>query len=158
MLFSQLSDDVTYVTHTQGLPDDDQRQLLDARGVRVAEGAATRVLVADDALTGLELADGTVVPAGAIAVATRMIARTGALAGLGLTAVPHPSGAGEHIPTEMAGVTGVPGIWAAGNVTDLTAQVGGSAAAGALAGAHINAELVTADAERAAATAQPARP
>jgi thioredoxin reductase len=36
----------------------------------------------------------------------------------------------------------VPGVWAAGNVTDLSAQVGASAAAGALAGAVINADLV----------------
>jgi hypothetical protein len=40
-------------------------------------------------------------------------------------------------------VTEVPGVWVAGNVTDLTAQVGASAAAGAMAGAHINADLVT---------------
>ena len=33
----------------------------------------------------------------------------------------------------------------AGNVTDLTAQVGASAAAGAMAGAHINADLVAED-------------
>ena len=157
MLFSQLSDDVVYVTHTHERPDDDQRRLLAARGVRVVEGTAARVLVESDELTGLELTDGTVVPAGAIAVATRMVARTGALEGLGLKAVPHPSGIGEHIPVEMAGQTGIPGIWAAGNVTDLMAQVGASAAAGAQAGAHINAELITADAE-AAATVRPARP
>ncbi len=150
MLFSQLSDDVTYVTHTHELPDDDQRRLLAARGVRVVEGSAARVLVENDELTGLELTDGTVIPAGAIAVATRMVARTGALEGLGLKAIPHPSGIGEHIPVEMAGQTGIPGIWAAGNVTDLMAQVGASAAAGAQAGAHINAELITADAEAAA--------
>ena len=34
-------------------------------------------------------------------------------------------------------------MWVAGNVTDLTAQVGAAAAAGAMAGAHINADLVT---------------
>ena len=155
MLFSQLSDDVVYVTHMHERPDDDQRRLLAARGVRVVDGTATRVLVESDELTGLELTDGTVVPAGAIAVATRMVARTGALEGLGLKAVPHPSGIGEHIPVEMAGQTGIPGIWAAGNVTDLMAQVGASAAAGAQAGAHINAELITADAERAATAPLP---
>jgi len=153
MLFSQLSEDVTYLTHTQGRPDPDQARLLEARGVRIVEGTAARVRVEDDRITGLELTDGSVVPAGAVAVATRMVARLGALESLGLKAVPHPGGAGEHVPTEMAGVTGIPGIWAAGNVTDLSAQVGAAAAAGALAGAHINAELVTADAERAAAAA-----
>lgn len=33
-------------------------------------------------------------------------------------------------------------MWAAGNVTDLAAQVGASAAAGAFAAAQINADLV----------------
>jgi thioredoxin reductase len=45
----------------------------------------------------------------------------------------------------------VPGVWVAGNAADPTAQVGASAAAGALAGAHINADLATADTEAALA-------
>jgi thioredoxin reductase len=45
--------------------------------------------------------------------------------------------------------TEVPGVWAAGNVADLAAQVGGSAAAGAMAGAQINADLVMEEARRA---------
>jgi thioredoxin reductase len=49
---------------------------------------------------------------------------------------------GTHIPADPAGRTEVPGVRAAGNVTDLSAQVGASAAAGALAGAVINADLV----------------
>ncbi len=53
----------------------------------------------------------------------------------------------------MAGSTTVPGVWVAGNATDPTAQVGASAAAGALAGAHLNADLVTADADAALAAA-----
>jgi hypothetical protein len=48
----------------------------------------------------------------------------------------------------------VPGVWVAGNAADLTAQVGASAAAGALAGAHMNADLVTADTAAALAAAQ----
>jgi len=43
----------------------------------------------------------------------------------------------------------VPGVWVAGNVTNLMAQVIGAAAAGAQAGAMINADLVEEDAERA---------
>ena len=49
------------------------------------------------------------------------------------------------------GRTDVPGVWAAGNVVDLTAQVGASAAAGALAGAHMNADLVAEEAAAAVA-------
>jgi hypothetical protein len=78
-----------------------------------------------------------------------MVARAGFLAELGLAAVEHPSGTGEHIPAGQAGVTAVPGVWVAGNVTDLTAQVGASAAAGAMAGAHINADLVAEDTRNA---------
>jgi hypothetical protein len=61
---------------------------------------------------------------------------------------------GRHFATGMAGTTEVAGVWVAGNATDLTAQVGAAAAAGALAGAHMNADLATADTEAALAAAQ----
>lgn len=48
----------------------------------------------------------------------------------------------------------MPGVWVAGNATDLTAQVGASAAAGALAGSHINADLATADTDAALTAAR----
>ena len=75
----------------------------------------------------------------------------GFLTGLGLAATQHPSRLGEHIPADATGRTAVPGVWAAGNVTDLAAQVGASAAAGALAAAHINADLVAEETSRAVA-------
>ena len=56
---------------------------------------------------------------------------------------------GVHLAADATGRTDVPGVWAAGNVVDLSAQVGGAAAAGALAGAQINADLVLEDARRA---------
>lgn len=80
-----------------------------------------------------------------------MVARAGFLAGLGLRASAHPSGMGEHIPVDAAGRTEVPGVWAAGNVADLSAQVGAAAAAGASAGAQITADLVAEEARLAAA-------
>ena len=46
----------------------------------------------------------------------------------------------------------------AGNATDLAAQVGASAAAGALAGSHINAIPATADTDAALAAAQVGAP
>jgi thioredoxin reductase len=78
-----------------------------------------------------------------------MVARASFLAGLGLQPALHPSGLGEHIPTDPTGRTGVPGVWAAGNVTDLAAQVGTSAAAGAFAATQINADLAAEDVRRA---------
>jgi hypothetical protein len=47
------------------------------------------------------------------------------------------------------GRTDVAGVWAAGNVTDLSAQVGAAAAAGAFAAAQINADLVEEETRRA---------
>jgi thioredoxin reductase len=147
LLFSQLSDDVTLLTHDAPPLDDEQIALLDARGVRVVEGEVVAVEVAGDRLTGLRLADGTVVPREAVVVATRMVARAGFLDDLGLHPVDHPSGTGVHLPAEaVTGRTDAPGVWAAGNVVDLSAQVGASAAAGAMAGAQINADLIMTDA------------
>ncbi|MBF6370904.1 thioredoxin reductase, partial [Nocardia puris] len=80
-----------------------------------------------------------------LTVAPRMIARAGFLAELGLHPVEHQSGMGMHIPSDPVGATDVPGVWVAGNVTELSAQVGGAAAAGTIAAAHINADLVAAD-------------
>lgn len=151
LLFRQLSDDVVYLQHSAPDPEPEQSAQLAALGVEVVTGRVTGVEVTDDAISGVRLEEGRVIPREVVAVATRMVARTGFLDALGLRAVPHPSGMGEHVPSGMAGVTDVPGVWVAGNVTDLSAQVGSSAAAGALAGAHLNADLVAEDAARAVA-------
>ncbi len=141
LLFSGLSDDVAFFADGTSLPDEDAGKLA-ARGIRLVEGRVAALEVADDRLTGVRLADGEVVPRDALAVAPRMVARAGVLDAVGLRAEPHPSGVGDRVPSEMAGQTSVRGVWVAGNVTDMTAQVGAAAAQGALAGAHINADLV----------------
>jgi len=142
LLFRQLSQDVAYFLQGTALTDEQAEQFA-ARGITVVNGAVAGLEIVDERLTGVRMGDGRLVPRAALVVAPRMVARAGFLAELGLAAVEHPSGAGEHIPAGLAGVTEVPGVWVAGNVTDLTAQVGASAAAGAMAGAHINADLVT---------------
>jgi thioredoxin reductase len=152
LLFRQLSDDVIYFRRGTAL-DGAAASRLAARGIRVVEGEVTAVVIADDRVAGVRLADGTVVARRALAVAARMTARAGFLADLGLKASEHPSGMGAHVPADPAGRTEVPGVWAAGNVTDLGAQVGAAAAAGALAGAAINAELVEEETLRAVAAA-----
>jgi thioredoxin reductase len=148
LLFRQLSDDVVLVLHDAPGPDETQAAQLAALGVEVVAGRAAGLEVVDDAIAGVRLEDGRLLDRDVVAVATRMVARADFLLHLGLEPVPHPSGMGVHLPAGMAGVTDVAGVWAAGNVVDLTAQVGAAAAAGALAGAHINADLV---AEEAAA-------
>ena len=148
LLFRQLSDDVVYFRRGTAL-DGAAASRLAARGIRVVEGEVTAVVVADDRVAAVRLADGTVVARRALAVAARMTARAGFLADLGLKASEHPSGMGTHVPADPAGRTEVPGVWTAGNVTDLSAQVGAAAAAGALAGAVINADLVEEETLRA---------
>ena len=152
LLFGQLSDDVVLVLHDAPEPDGTQAEQLAALGIDVVQSRATEVEVVDDAIRGLRMDDGSLQECEVVAVATRMVARGGFLDHLGLAPVDHPSGMGVHVPAGMAGVTEVPGVWAAGNVTDLTAQVGAAAAGGALAGAHINADLVAEDAAAAAGT------
>jgi thioredoxin reductase len=147
LLFRQWSGDVTYVTHTVP-PDEEQAEQLAARGVRVVDGAAVALEGEPDRLA-LRLADGATLALQALVVAPRMVARAGFLAGLGLDTVPHPMGVGEHVPTDPSGRTSVPGVFAAGNVTDLSAQVGGAAAAAAWAAAQINGELVMEETSRA---------
>jgi thioredoxin reductase len=157
LLFRQLSDDVVLLSHTMPEPAGQDAQQLAARGIRIVPGEVVAVRTAGDRLTGVELADGTV-PAKTtvltrqvLAVAPRMVARAGFLATLGLKPTVHPRGVGEYIAADPTGMTSVPGVWVAGNVTDLMAQVGGAAAGGAMAGAVINADLVAEDAQQAPA-------
>ena len=148
LLFRQLSDDIVYFRRETVLGDAEAVQLA-ARGIRVVDGEVSALVIADDRLAGVRLADGSVIPRQAVAVGARMAARAGFLADLGLKPSEHPSGMGVHIPADPAGRTEVPGVWAAGNVTDPFAQVGASAAGGALAGAVINADLVEEETRRA---------
>ncbi|WP_245567953.1 NAD(P)/FAD-dependent oxidoreductase [Nocardia jiangxiensis] len=150
-LFRQLSDDVVYFAHTAPALSTEQAVQLAARGIRVVEGTVTAVEVTDKHITGVRLADGTLVPRSAVAVASRLAARAGFLAGIDLHPVEHPSGAGDHIPSDPVGRAEVEGVWLAGNVTDPFAQVGAAAAAGATAGAQINADLILEETAQAVA-------
>ncbi|MDL5158413.1 NAD(P)/FAD-dependent oxidoreductase [Actinomycetospora termitidis] len=146
LLFRQLSDDVVFFRGDVEL-DGRTRARFEARGVRVVDTPVAGVESDGHSITGVRLADGRIVPRTVLAVATTMLARTDGLDGLALPTedVQH----GRRVVSGPAGTTAVPGVWVAGNVTDLTAQVGASAAAGALAGAHINADLAAAEAEAA---------
>ena len=155
LLFRQLSADVTFFSHTMPPPTDEQAEQLAARGIGVVDGEVVSLEVVEDRLAGVRLDDGRVVGREALAVSPRMTARADFLAGLGVRAVEHPAGVGEYIPSDATGRTDVPGVWVAGNVTDLAAQVG-AAAAGTAAAAQINTDLV-AEETRCAATAYRAR-
>jgi thioredoxin reductase len=151
LLFRQLSPAVTFFTHTGPPLAAEQAEQLAARDITVVPGPVAALEADSDRLTGVRLADGTVVPVRALAVSPRMVARGGILATLGLKPTEHPSGMGEYIAADPTGRTEVPGVWVAGNVADIAATVPGSVAAGTLAGAHINADLIAEETEGAVA-------
>ncbi|MGW4642896.1 NAD(P)/FAD-dependent oxidoreductase [Sphaerisporangium sp. NPDC004334] len=145
LLWRQWSPRVTLLLHTAPEPSAGDRERLAARDIAVVEGEATGLEVGGDRLTGVRLADGRVVPCTALVVMSHLSARTGALAGLGLEPVEQSLGGhvvGTRLDADPMGATGVPGVWVAGNVTDLMGQVVTAAAAGMRAAAAINADLV----------------
>lgn len=150
-LFRQLTDRVTYLVHDAPPLEPEQRERLTARGVSVVEQRAAGLLVSDDALRGVRLADGAVLPGDALVIGAPAVANSELLVGLGVQPESHPMGMGEFIPADEVGQTVVPGVYVAGNVSNIAAQVSNSAAAGALAGAHINADLVRAEFDAAVA-------
>ena len=144
MLFSQLSDAVVVLAH-RAPPSEGDRRRLAALGVPVVEGEVTGLEGPEGGLTGVRLEGGELVELDAVVVAPRMVAASPVLDSLGLRAEDHPSGMGQQYPSEPMGRTSVPGVWVAGNVADVGAQVQGAAAAGTMAGAAINADLIEAD-------------
>jgi thioredoxin reductase/SAM-dependent methyltransferase len=150
-LFRQLSADVTLFLDTTAALDPDQAGELAARGIKVVPGEVASLETGDDQLVGVRLRDGRAVACQVLVTAPRLVARAGLLATLGLQPTEHPSGAGEHITAGPMGLTRVPGVWVAGNVTDLMAQVGAAAAAGVMAAAAINRDLIAEETRHAVA-------
>ncbi|MGC2941992.1 MULTISPECIES: NAD(P)/FAD-dependent oxidoreductase [unclassified Brevibacterium] len=147
-LFRQWSSQVMLFTGDHELSED-ERLKLRALDIPVVDGGIDSLEIVDDRLTGVRLSTGQVVEIDAAVVATPMVARAELFAGIGLEPTEHPAGA--FIETDTFGQTSAPGVWAAGNATDIGAQVSGAAAAGALAAQHINTDLIFKDLDRAAA-------
>ncbi|MDX2707573.1 NAD(P)/FAD-dependent oxidoreductase [Streptomyces sp. PA03-6a] len=157
LLFRQLSEDVTLFLHSGTDLTGDQWEQLAGLRVGVVERAVTGLETDDaDRLAGVRLASGQVVPVRVLAVAPRFTARASFLGGLGLAVREHPAGFGEQLGVDACGFTGVDGVWAAGNVSDLMAGVPAAAAAGTTAAAAIVMDLLTDDARAAARPRRPA--
>ena len=144
LMFRQLSDDVTFLVNGVEL-DDESRHHLETAGIVLVEGEVTRVEVTDDALSGVRLDDDRVVRVQALVVAPRMVARSEVLEALGAETREHPMGNGVQVVVDEMGQTTVPGVYAAGNLVDISAQVMGSAAAGTRVGAATNIDLIMSD-------------
>ncbi|UOY03161.1 NAD(P)/FAD-dependent oxidoreductase [Blastococcus sp. PRF04-17] len=154
LMWRQWTADVTVFLHTAPEPSADELTQLAARGISLVEGEVAALESRDGRLAGVRLASGELVPRHAVVVATRMTARAGLLTSLGLEPVEMEMGGhvfGTHIPADPMGATSVPGVWVAGNVANLQAQVIVAAGAGLTAGAAINADLIAEDTRLAVA-------
>jgi thioredoxin reductase len=142
LLFRQWSANITLFLNDLVQPSDEELEQLAARGVKVVAGAVESLRVEEDRLRGVALAGGPEVAVDAVVVGPQVRARLDAFAGLGLQPEPHPMGIGDFLATDADGATAVPGVWAAGNVTDMRAQVLASAAAGSWTAVVINNSLM----------------
>lgn len=152
LLFRQWSPRVSFFAGSAELTSEDRTRLR-ALDIPVVEGGVSQLDVQGDRLSGVRLADGRSIEVDVAAVATRMVARAEIFAGIGIEPTQHP--VGSFVEADATGRTNIPGVWAAGNASDLFAHVSAAAADGARAAAHINADLVTEDADKAVAARAP---
>jgi thioredoxin reductase/protein-L-isoaspartate O-methyltransferase len=150
-LFCQLSDRFTLVLHDAVKPDHPELDALRAAGVDVVDGRVGRIVAGEDGnVAAVEMADGRRMEADAVAIGPRFRARAEMLAPLGIVPVEHPTGLGDVVETDETGETSVPGLYAAGNVTDPGQQVLHAAADGSRTGGMISFSLAGEDIEAAA--------
>ncbi|MCY0950757.1 NAD(P)/FAD-dependent oxidoreductase [Streptomyces sp. H27-S2] len=152
VLWRQWSERITLLAHTWP-PTAEDRELLAARGVEVVEGEVTGLVVDDDRLTGVTLADGSSAACRALVVAPVSAARSGVLNSLGLSADPVARD-GRVVGTSVAsdpatGATALAGVWVAGNVAAPLEKLAGAAAHGVRAAVAINTDLIEAQTWRA---------
>jgi thioredoxin reductase len=143
-LLRQWTDDVILFTHTNDITDR-ARATLDARGIAIVDGRVERLVVSDDRLRAVQLADGRAVPR--VALFIRPAVRG------------HRAGPAEALGCELAtgglvrvdgdGRTSAAGVWAAGNAANPRAQVITAAGEGSAVAIAINTELVADDVDRA---------
>ncbi|MGW0436428.1 FAD-dependent oxidoreductase [Micromonospora sp. NPDC003197] len=154
-LWRQWSPHVMFLVNADLAPGGEEAERLAARGITIVPGRVSGLEVVDDALTGVRLETGEVVPLDVMVVAPRFTARSSVLESLGITPVEvemHGHVLGSQVSADASGATTVPGVWVAGNVADVRAQVVMAAAAGLTAGAAINADLVAEETRDAVAT------
>ncbi len=143
-LVRQWSDDVVYFAHTQE-PSEEEAAQLAARGIGVVHGRVARLVVDDDRLNAVELADGRIVPRAAVFVRPVMRPQPDNL----LRALGCEFDDAGFPLTDHTGRTSAEGVWAAGNAADPRAQVITAAGAGSAAAIGINADLLEEDLARA---------
>ncbi|MEV8629360.1 NAD(P)/FAD-dependent oxidoreductase [Streptomyces sp. NPDC051079] len=149
LMVSQWSADVTLFLHTAAAPGAQDAARLAAAGVTVVTGEVAGLVVEDDRLTGVRMADGRTVPREVLFVGPRPAPRDGLLTALGAQTGETPFGA--FVAVDETGRTSVPGVWAAGNAIGAHEQVVNAASGGYRAAAAVNGDLLLSDLDRGAA-------
>ncbi|MFI8218988.1 NAD(P)/FAD-dependent oxidoreductase [Streptomyces sp. NPDC085932] len=150
LMVSQWSKDVRLFLHTVAeaeLSDEDLRRLAAAR-VDLVPGEVAELVVEDDRLTGVRLADGTTHTRSVLFTAPRPVPQTGLLERLG--AELHETPFGAYPVVDATGLTTVPGVWAAGNAIGFAEQVVHAASGGYRAASAIVGDLLMTDLDAAA--------
>ncbi|MEV6300105.1 bifunctional NAD(P)/FAD-dependent oxidoreductase/class I SAM-dependent methyltransferase [Actinoplanes sp. NPDC051861] len=154
LMWRQLSPHVLLLLNGLPEPEPEHAEELAARGIALVPGRIASVRVSDDRLTGVRLENGDVVAADALVAGPRFVARSALLESLGLKLADvemHGHVMGSRIVADEQGATAVPGVWVAGNVTNLSATVAVAAAGGQTAAAAVNLDLIAEDTRLAVA-------
>ncbi|WP_420714511.1 NAD(P)/FAD-dependent oxidoreductase [Rhodococcus sp. RDE2] len=144
-LVRQWSSDVVFFPNRITLAAE-ERTRLTARGIRIVEGAVAGLVVKEHQLSGVELADGQIVPRSVAFVGPRFVPCDDLLTELGCA-----TGEDRWVSTDPTGHTSVTGVWAVGNVVDSPAQLINAASAGTKAGIALNHFLLEQDVQTAVA-------
>lgn len=143
LLLRQWSPDVVFFAHTTALTDEEREQLT-ARAIGIVDGEVAGLVVDDDQLSGITLADGRFVARAAVFVRPRFAGNGDLLRALGAETDQ------EGWPlVDGTGRTTVPGVWAAGNAANPRAQVITAAGEGSTAAIAINNDLTEEDTRNA---------
>jgi thioredoxin reductase/SAM-dependent methyltransferase len=137
-LFRHLSAQLTVVLHGPFDVDGSEVDALRTGGANIRHEHVSRIVTGGDGrVSAVELADNERIDADAVVINPRFRVRAEPFVSLGLHPAAHPSGLGDFVETDTTGETAVPGLYAAGNVTDPSQQVLQATADGSRTGAMI---------------------
>ncbi|HKT94940.1 MAG TPA: NAD(P)/FAD-dependent oxidoreductase [Paraburkholderia sp.] len=127
---------------TQGMvePDAEDLAALDARGVRIERAPVVEILGDSPAITGLRLADGRIVEIDALFVGTRTHMASDLASQLGCAFDEGPLG--PVIRVDAWKQTSVPGVFAAGDASNLMTNATFASASGVAAGVAAHRSLI----------------
>jgi thioredoxin reductase len=147
-MLASYSADITVFTGLAGEIPDEERLVLEERGMRVETRAVTHVVSEAGVLTGLGLADGSITPVDVVFAEPAIVALDEPLRQLGAERADTPFGPWTAV--DPLGRTSIEGVWAVGNTASPAALVPIAAGSGAAAALALNGELVALDVAAAA--------